>query len=584
VKGTAITLYWTPVVDQDLRGYTVHRSGDLAGPYERVSDGVLKSATLCTDYGLAENTVYHYYITAVDSSGNRGAATEVVSISTNPPSQSGWPLSTGSAMYASPAIADLDGDGIFEVIVASEHVYAWHADGFEVVDGDGDPRTGGIFETDGVGGYRGSPAVGEIDGDPGLEIVAAAWADVSGTEAGVYEIFAWNAEDGSLLPGWPRTTRKFCWASPALADLDGNGRCEVVIACADGFLYCWNSDGSEFIDGDANPATDGVFADLHGAWVYGSTAVADIDGDGFPDLIQPATNDSVYAFHADGSRVEGWPVYVEARSMCSPAVGDVDGDGELEVAIRSEVVLVGKTGLVFIADYLGNTLPGWPKNLGDDTSASPVVADLDDDPEMEIVIGCDSGKLYAFDIDGEILGGWPIQTDANIIASAAVCDLDGDGDNEVVIGGMDTNVYVWDSAGSYDGGEGVEWGSFLHDPWRTQLHDFTIPTGVDDGVDEPFGLPVFALEQNCPNPFNPVTTIGFTVPEGEGADAHVSLAIYAVDGSLVRTLVSGREARGRHIVVWDGRDASDNRAASGVYFYRLAHDEGVESRSMVLMK
>ncbi len=627
VKGTAITLYWTPVVDQDLRGYTVHRSGSLGGPYEQANDGVLESATLCTDYGLAENTLYHYYITAVDSSGNRSAATEVVSISTNPPSQSGWPLTTGGGMYASPAVADLDGDGILEIIVASEHVYVWHADGFEMVDGDGDPRTGGIFETDGIGGYRSSPAVGEIDGDPGLEIVAAAWADVGETEAGVYEVFAWNAEDGSLLPGWPTTTRNFCWASPALADLDNDGRAEVVIASADGFLYCWSSDGSEFIDGDANPATNGIFADLHGAWVYGSTAVADLDGDGVRDLIQPATNDSVYAFRADGSRIEGWPVYIEARSMCSPAVGDVDGDGELEIAIRSnssrcwlfesdgtvmdgwpvdvvsggdfspspvladvtgdsclEVILVGKTGAVVVADHLGNTLPGWPKSLDDDTRASPAVADLDDDPEMEIVIGCDSGKLYAFDIDGEILAGWPIQTDANIIASASVCDLDGDGDNEVVLGGMDRNVYVWDSAGSYDGGEGVEWGSFLHDCWRTQLHDFTVPTGVDDGEDASFGLPVFALEQNCPNPFNPVTTIGFTVPEGEGADARVSLAIYAVDGSLVRTLVSGREARGRHIVVWDGRDTAGNRAASGVYFYRLAYDEGIESRSMVLMK
>ncbi len=627
VKRTTITLYWTPVADQDLRGYTVHRSGSLAGPYERVSDGVLGSATFCADDGLAENTLYHYYITAVDSSGNRSDATDVISVSTNPPSQSGWPLSTGGGMYSSPAVADLDGDGILEVIVASEHVYAWHVDGFEVVDGDGDPRTGGVFETDGTGGYRSSPAVGEVDGDPGVEIVAAAWADVGRTDGGVYEVFAWNAEDGSLLPGWPTTTKKLCWASPALADLDGDGRSEVVIACADGFLYCWSSDGSEFIDGDANPATDGVFADLHGSWAYGSTAVADIDGDGVLDLIQPATNDSVYAFRADGSRVEGWPVYVEARSMCSPAVGDVDGDGELEVAVRSnssrcwllegdgtvmdgwprtvisagdfspspvladivgdgclEVILVGKTGLVLATDYLGNTLPGWPKNLGADTSASPAVADVDDDPEMEIIIGCDSGKLYAFDVDGEIVAGWPIQTDADIVASATVCDLDGDGDNEVIVGGLDTNVYVWDSAGSYDGGDGVEWGSFLHDSWRTQLHGFTIPTGVDDGEDESFGLPVFALEQNCPNPFNPVTTIGFTVPEGEGADAHVSLAIYAVDGSLVKTLVSGRETRGRHIVVWDGRDASGNRVASGVYFYRLAHDERVESRSMVLMK
>ncbi|MCK4510665.1 VCBS repeat-containing protein, partial [bacterium] len=455
----------------------------------------------------------------------------------------------------------------------------------------------------------------------------AAWADVSGSDAGVYEVYAWNAEDGSLLPGWPTTTKKICWASPSLADLDGDGRSEVVIASADGFLYCWNADGSEFIDGDANPATEGVFANLHGTWVFASTAVADLDGDNVLDLIQPATNDSVYAFRADGSRVEGWPVYVEARSMCSPAVGDVDGDGELEVVVGSnssrfwlleadgtlmdgwprgttnlgdfspspvladivgddclEVILVGATGSVLVLDYLGNTLPGWPKNLGADTYASPVVADVDDDPEMEIVIGCDSGEIYAFDADGEILDGWPILTDGPVRGSASVHDMDGDGDNEVIVGGMDGNVYVWDCAGRYEDGEGVEWGSFLHDAWRTQLHDFTTPTGVDDGEDESLGLPVFALEQNCPNPFNPVTTIAFTVPEGERADAHVSVAIYAVDGSLVKTLVSGREACGRHIVVWDGRDASGNRAASGVYFYRLAHDEGVESRSMVLMK
>ncbi|MCK4409493.1 MAG: VCBS repeat-containing protein, partial [Candidatus Eisenbacteria sp.] len=626
VKRTTVELYWTSVADQDLRGYTVHRSESLAGPYERVTSGVLDSATLCADDGLAENTLYHYYIAAVDSSGNRSGATEVLSISTNPPSQSGWPLSTGGGMYSSPAVADLDSDGIPEVVIASEHIYAWHPDGFEVIDGDGYARTDGIFETDGVGGYRCSPAIGEIDGDPGVEIVAAAWANVGEAEVRVYEVYAWNAEDGSVLPGWPTVTKKPCWASPSLADLDGDGHSEVIIACADGFLYCWNPDGSEFIDGDGNPATEGVFASLHGTWVYSSTAVADLDGDNVLDLIQPSTNDSVYAFRADGSMLEGWPVYVEAGSQCSPAVGDVDGDGELEVAIGSnsshfwlfeadgtvmdgwpktvatasdfppspiladitgdgclEVVLAGRSGWVLVVDYLGNTLPGWPRTVGSHTSSSPAVADVDDDPDMEIVIGCDSGKIYAFDRDGEILSGWPIQTDAEVIGSAAVADLDGDGDNEVIIGGMDGNVYVWDCAGSYDGGEGVEWGAFLHDSWRTQRYDFTVPAGVDDGDDGSFGLPVLALEQNCPNPFNPVTTIGFTIPDGEGADASVSLAIYSVDGSLVRTLVSGRETRGRHSVVWEGRDASGNRVASGVYFYRLAHDEGIESRSMVLM-
>ena len=76
------------------------------------------------------------------------------------------------------------------------------------------------------------------------------------------------------------------------------------------------------------------------------------------------------------------------------------------------------------------------------------MADVDDDPDLEIIVGCDDGKLYAFDADGSLLNGWPILTDAEIYGSPSVDDLDGDGDNEVIVGGMDTNVYVWDSTGS----------------------------------------------------------------------------------------------------------------------------------------
>ncbi len=403
VKGTTIELRWTSVAEADLRGYTVHRSESLAGPYERVSSGVLTSVCFFADSGLAENTLYHYFIAAVDSSGNSSEATDVISTSTNPPSQPGWPLATAGGMYSSPAVADLDGDGTLEIVVASEHIYAWDGCGIEILDGDGDPRTGGIFETDGSGGYRCSPAVGEVDGDTGVEIVAAAWADVSDSDAGLYEVYVWNAEDGSVLPGWPVLTRKFCWASPVLADLDRDGRSEVVIACADGFLYCWKSDGSEFIDGDNNPATDGVFAALNGSWVYGSTAAADLDGDGALELIQPATNGNVYAFRADGSTLEGWPVPVGARSMCSPAVGDVDGDGELEV-------LVGANSSNFwLLEADGTVMPGWPRNVSTsgDFPPSPVLADITGDDCLEVVIVGRGGRVLVTDYLGNNLPGWP---------------------------------------------------------------------------------------------------------------------------------------------------------------------------------
>jgi hypothetical protein len=628
VKGTTIELYWSAVDDADLHGYTVHRSLSPEGPFERVNVGVITSACLFADSGLAENTLYHYRVASVDSSGNRSEMTPVFSVSTNPPTQAGWPLATHGGMYSSPAVVDLDGDGSMEVIVSSEHIYAWDADGVELIDGDGDPRTTGIFEIDGSGGYRCSPAVGEIDGDPGLEIVASAWANVGDADAGIYEIYAWNAEDGSVVPGWPASTKQLCWSSPVLADLDRDGRSEVAIACADGKLYCWSPDGSEFIDGDNNASTEGVFADLDASYVYGSAAAADLDGDGVLELIQPAANDSVYAFRADGSRLPGWPVGVESRSMCSPAVGDVDGDGELEVAVgsnsskfwlleadgtvmdgwpksvstfgdfppspvladltgddRLEVIIAGRGGTVLVTDFMGNDLPGWPLSLVSNTSSSPAVADLDGDHEMEILIGCDCGKIYAFDVRGDVLAGWPIETDAELFGSPAVCDLDGDGDSEVVIGGMDTKVYVWDCPGAYLDGDGVQWGMFLHDPMRTQNHGFQTPTGVEDWEDEAVDRPALALEQNCPNPFNPVTTIGFTVPGGNEREAEVSLVVYAVDGSLVRTLFAGSLPCGtRQSVPWDGTDASGNRVASGVYFYRLTQGAAVESRSMVLMK
>jgi len=88
------------------------------------------------------------------------------------------------------------------------------------------------------------------------------------------------------------------------------------------------------------------------------------------------------------------------------------------------------------------------------------------------------------------------------------------------------------------------------------------------------------LSQNSPNPFNPTTTIRFSLPASE----RVGLAIYAANGSLVRTLVDGVEERGTHNVTWDGRDMTGNPVSSGLYFYRLTAGKFSESRKMVLLK
>ena len=88
------------------------------------------------------------------------------------------------------------------------------------------------------------------------------------------------------------------------------------------------------------------------------------------------------------------------------------------------------------------------------------------------------------------------------------------------------------------------------------------------------------LEQNVPNPFNPGTTIGYTL----AAPARAVIEIFDASGRVVARLDEGSQPAGAHSVAWDGRDRSGRRVASGVYFYRLEGMPAAQSRKMVLLK
>jgi hypothetical protein len=107
--------------------------------------------------------------------------------------------------------------------------------------------------------------------------------------------------------------------------------------------------------------------------------------------------------------------------------------------------------------------------------------------------------------------------------------------------------------------------------------DYT-DTGEDDEVDV---VKAFHLRQNQPNPFNPVTTIEFSIPQAGRA----TLRIFDPQGKLVRTLVD-REyaAAGRDEVRWDGRDDAGRVVNSGVYFYKLEAGTYIAARKMLLLK
>lgn len=90
----------------------------------------------------------------------------------------------------------------------------------------------------------------------------------------------------------------------------------------------------------------------------------------------------------------------------------------------------------------------------------------------------------------------------------------------------------------------------------------------------------FGLEPNVPNPFNPSTTIRFSLAR----QAHVVVKIHDVSGALVRTLLSGVQPAGRREIVWDGRDELGAPVASGTYIYTLETPEQRGSQKMTLVR
>jgi subtilisin family serine protease len=109
------------------------------------------------------------------------------------------------------------------------------------------------------------------------------------------------------------------------------------------------------------------------------------------------------------------------------------------------------------------------------------------------------------------------------------------------------------------------------------LFAIVVTTGVDDGDALPA---VNALAQNCPNPFNPVTRIDFSLR----MSGPVSLRIYDSAGRLVRVLIDEPRNAGRHSAIWDGKDAGGRLAASGVYYCRITAGSFSATRKMILLR
>lgn len=233
-------------------------------------------------------------------------------------------------------------------------------------------------------------SLADLNRDGRLEVVAGS------TDNNVY---AWDYQ-GNSLPGWPITLPTLIQAKVAIGDIDNNGDLEVVIAGHNGYVYVYHHDGTIFTGWPQN--ANGVIGLV-------SPALFDLDRNGDLEIIMPQMQSGqpghVYIWHHDGTVYTGWPQNTDYLAVATPAVADIDNDGLFEICCLSYYS-------VYVWDQNGNAEPGWPRlNVAGGASyAQPVFADLDNDNDLEILHAYYlSGQDYVgiYHHNGTDFANWP---------------------------------------------------------------------------------------------------------------------------------------------------------------------------------
>lgn len=316
-----------------------------------------------------------------------------------------------AASPSQPATAiDLDGDGVDEIVVLSDSagVYVFNPQGGEWVDRDGDPTTI----------------------EPFIPVPGVTWT-----------------------------------GPPAFANLDGVAGNEIVATSREGDVYAWKSTGAELVDGDANPATQGVL--FHGEQMAAPPMLVDINGDGVPEIsvaehegstIRLQFVDATGAVVTPPAPLDGlWPATLDAQLAAPLALAGIsDGTTETVGVVAACVdttlgrVFATWTPLVLSGSAPSGTPVSWTRTLSSSAGnpatvlpSAPAVGDMDGDGDDEIVIALADGSVHVLDAasafsttvrdaTGKLRSTRP--------SAPALGDIDGDGTLEIAI---------WDAENMY---------------------------------------------------------------------------------------------------------------------------------------
>ncbi len=292
----------------------------------------------------------------------------------------GWPAHLGVPIDSTPS-ATPDGGGTEVVFVGGGNA--------------AQPRVGGYYAFAHNGGQLWGRNATDPNGNYGVQ-AGMSVGNLNGVNAVVapslgQNEYAFVAGNGAGLPGWPFFTADSGFTTPALADLYGNGQTEVV-------------EGGDSTAGVANGVT------------YSNGGHLRVLGPGGNLICDHDTNQTVDS---------------------SPAVGNFLAGGGTGIAFGTGSFYGGASdsNTLFGADTLCNIV--WRTNLGGNTASSPAIGDLEGDGNVQVVEGVDTGSnglVWAINgANGSAMPGWPQTTPGRIIGGVATADLTGGGYNDVLV-------------------------------------------------------------------------------------------------------------------------------------------------------
>jgi len=498
--------------------------------------------------------------------------------------QAGWPYSIGGAMNTSPIIIDLDNSGQKEII------FAGAGGNINAVRKDGTTNYPG-FPVQTSSTVIGSMAMGNLNTDNNNEFVACLqnnnimcindlgetkWSVAAGgtlrngpviahpnaatankviaiTQNGILNVL--NG-DGTPFTNFPVTISGAYLGSPAIGDMDGDGNMDIIVMSLTGALNVIGLTTGQSLAGF--PVT------LTGGGSQNAVTIANLDADTQPEILITSSNGGyLYAINHDGSVL--FQKNIGTQIKTSPVVADVNNDG------TKEIIVIANNGSIYVMTLDGTNFPNTPISIETAVECTPVVARFDGGYNAGIIFGDANGKLHSVRIDGTESPNFPITLGGNVKISAAITDLDGDGDMEIAIP-SETSLHVVDIK-RY--AQSIPWPCYLGGWGRTGNAYQATPV-----TDQTVPAVVTGLNGAYPNPFNPSTTISFSLQNS----GPTTVEIFNQKGQLVNTLNNSPLEAGEHKLVWNGVDNNGKAVASGLYYYRMKSGKFSSTKKMVLMK